>query len=346
MQSNIPVVLSHLNDLTLSRLAFADSSNVHNRPQHPTLVILRHIRFPSCTKFTLRTSIERESTIDPEDLRGLLPSPLDILAHPSSNDLQTSQKPRGYLTAAFSEDGLTLTMAQEPGGNFTYEVKLDRTPRSISRRWLKSALEDRPGVTLQGFKLHVYIYEYSQMDDLVAFQASEAVTLLSVEIGDGGLGEGVVRRLLQILATPYTSASGITVMAFPRLLGMEVDGWEFRGEAVLEMIKSRFGTPGVEAHRPEFITVNSGHRHREFWWDSLDEICELGGSTAIHFGAIDSWPSSSPRPGSPESVWPPFDDEGSSVTGEDDWNLDPEAELHGVWEEEEGSLSSAETDDS
>ncbi|KAG8977210.1 hypothetical protein FRC05_002210 [Tulasnella sp. 425] len=318
-QSNTPVVLSHLKDLTLTNLAFAN-----NHSHHPTFLILRHIRFPSCTKFTLHTSIESESTVDLEDLRSLLPSPLDILAHPSPNDPQTSQTTRGYLTAAFSKHGLALTVEQEPGCEFKYEVKLDKTPRGITSRWLKSALEDRPG-------------------------DSEAVTQLSVEIGPEHLQEEVEGKILQILATPCTSALGTNVMAFPRLLGVEFEGLEGQGEAVLEMIRNRFGTPGVEAHRPDSINIKSHSRYEEFLWDSVDEIRDVYRFKVIHFGAIDSWPSSSPRPGSPESGWPPSDDEGSSVadeggwdldpegssiTGEDGWGSDSEAESHGVWEEE------------
>ncbi|KAG8952946.1 hypothetical protein FRC04_003398 [Tulasnella sp. 424] len=281
---------------------------------------LGDITFTSSTSLTQKS----ESTVDLEDLRSLLPSPLDILAHPSPNDPQTSQTTRGYLTAAFSKHGLALTVEQEPGCEFKYEVKLDKTPRGITSRWLKSALEDRPG-------------------------DSEAVTQLSVEIGPEHLQEEVEGKILQILATPCTSALGTNVMAFPRLLGVEFEGLEGQGEAVLEMIRNRFGTPGVEAHRPDSINIKSHSRYEEFLWDSVDEIRDVYRFKVIHFGAIDSWPSSSPRPGSPESGWPPSDDEGSSVadeggwdldpegssiTGEDGWGSDSEAESHGVWEEE------------
>ncbi|KAG8952947.1 hypothetical protein FRC04_003399 [Tulasnella sp. 424] len=347
-QSNTSVVASHLKDLTLSKLAYADSGNVNNHPHHPTLDILRRFRFSSCIKLTLQTSIESESTIDPEDLRSVLPSPLDILAHPSPNDPQTSQKPRGYLTAAFSKHGLILTVEQEPGCEFEYEVDLDNTPRSITRRWLKSALEDRPGVTLQGFKLCVFIEEHSQMDDLVTFQGSEAVTWLSVGISVEHLREEVERRLLQILATPCTSASGTIVMAFPRLSSLGFGGWEGRGGPVLEMIRNRFGTPGVEAHRPDVITILRHSWGKEFLWDSLDDIRELDGFRAIDFGTVDRWPSEPiGRSRSPESSWPSRDeveDDDWGITGEDgwggDWAVDPSQwdwapePAHGDWGQE------------
>ncbi|KAG8952967.1 hypothetical protein FRC04_003419 [Tulasnella sp. 424] len=322
-QSNTPVVLSHLKALTLSKLAFANPSKVHSH--HPTLHILRHIRFPSCTKFAIHTSIESEPTVDHTDLRSVLPSPLDILAHPSLNNPQTSQTRRGYLTAAFSDHGLSITVDEEPGCEFEYEVRLNNTPRSITRRWLKSALEDRPGVTLQRFKLHVFIEEYSHMDDIVAFQGSKAVTRLSVGISAEHLREEVERRLLQILATPCSSASGTTVMVFPGLLEVEFEGWDGRGGAVLEMIRNRFGTPGVEALRPDVITINYTYWSQDVQWDSLDDIRELIGFKAIHFGAIDRWPSWPARSGSPESWWPPSDegqDDNWGVVSEDGWNWD------------------------
>ncbi|KAG8952968.1 hypothetical protein FRC04_003420 [Tulasnella sp. 424] len=319
--SNTPVVLSHLKDLTLCNLALADPGEVNNHPQHPTLLILRHIRFPSCSSFILHTSIESESTVTPEDLQSLVPSPLDLLAHPSLRDPQTSQTTRGYLRATFLNHRLILTVDQGPGCEFRYDVRLDDTPRSITRRWLKSALENRPGVALHRCMLRVFIEEHSQMDDLVAFQDSEAVTHLSVGISGEHLREGVERRLLQILAKSCTSASGATVMAFPRLLKVEFEGWSGRGEPVLEMIRNRFGTPGVEAHRPDVIIISYRYESQEVRWDSLDDIRELRGFKAVHFGAIDHWPRWPARSRSPESLWPPSNGH---------W----EAEPHFIWEEE------------
>ncbi|KAG8977209.1 hypothetical protein FRC05_002209 [Tulasnella sp. 425] len=326
--SNTPIVLSHLKDLILSGLTFANPSNVDNHPHDPAFHILRHIRFPSCTKFTVSAFIESDSAIDPEELRSLLPSPLDLLAHPSPNDPQAAQPAMGYLSANISDHDLTLDVDRGPGYGLEYRVTLESASRSITRSWLQSALGDRPGVTLQEFSLHIRIKEHSHLDELVAFQDSEAVTLLSFGIGGGPLGEEIEVRILQMLATPYTLASGTTAMPFPRLSAVTTYGWKVQGKAVLEMVQKRFLTPGVDVHRPDVIVVKySDDEKAEFrlytGWDPSG-VGWIHSVKAVHFGATNLWPWLPGRPRSPESRWPPLDeneDEDMDFTGgdESDW---------------------------
>ncbi|KIO29593.1 hypothetical protein M407DRAFT_242569 [Tulasnella calospora MUT 4182] len=112
--------------------------------------------------------------------------------------------------------------------------------------------------------------ELSGFDTLAEFKDWEVVTELSVELHVANRNQ-VASQLLHWLATPHTSASGATGIPFPRLRRVDTESLEYAGgQAIVDMIKTRFSTPGVNP--PENVITRSSGGERSFEWPDLDEI--------------------------------------------------------------------------
>ncbi|KAG9049039.1 hypothetical protein FS837_011418 [Tulasnella sp. UAMH 9824] len=289
-----PSLLSNLKSLRLTGLRISSPNVSHH---HATYYMLRHIQFPSCTRFVLATSFSSDSEINFEEFMSSLPSPEDILKHPSL-DFPTSPSASCPVKACFSSTEFVITTGSVTRDGMGFEVSLGFVPRDLIRHWMYSLLRDKPLVSLRGLMLSVFIGgRHMQLDDIAYFQEWEAITHLSIKIHAWHRQEEVELRLLQMLATPHTSASGARRMAFPGLRLLQVHLWDAPREAVVEMIRKRFGTPEVEMCAPEIIIVESEEDQEEFTWAGLDGIRSANSLSSIWFGPMSSQSS---RPLDPE----------------------------------------------
>ncbi|KIO29595.1 hypothetical protein M407DRAFT_21331 [Tulasnella calospora MUT 4182] len=288
--SHSPCLLPKLRVLGMTGLRIS-SSNVAEH--HAPYYILRQIQFPSCTCFVLETSFSSDPETDFEEFMRFLPSPEDILTHPSA-DLPTSLSASRSLKACFSFGEFAITTGGDTGNGIGFDVSLGNVPRAITRHWLHSILGGNLSRTIPGFMLSAFIEEqHLQLDDIAYFQEWEAITHLSIQIDAFHHKEEVELRML---ATPHTSALGVKRMAFPGLRFLKFWLWRVPREAIVEMIRKRFGTPEVETCVPEIIVVGTAKAQEEFAWTELDEICNIDDFQSIWFGPMSS---TSSRPLSP-----------------------------------------------
>lgn len=297
-QRDSPIVLSHLRALTLASL---DAQPQHPSEYHPTYYILRHIQFPLCTEFVINTSMASRSTSNIEEFMNILPSPLDILTR-SPPDPQNPYPTARSLEANFSSYEFCLTTGERAHHGVRYKVVVSYAPRAITRRWLHGTLGSDPMEPITDTKLFIYIGgHHLQLGDIAYFQEWEAVTHLSIQIHAWHRQDEVESRLVRMLSTPYTSTSGTTMMPFPRLRCIEAHLWAVPGEAVIEMIRKRFSTPGISINQPEIITIDSRDGKVEFSWPDLDGIREIDLFHSIRFGPTSNETPRSRTPDTPES---------------------------------------------
>ncbi|KAG8952948.1 hypothetical protein FRC04_003400 [Tulasnella sp. 424] len=297
-QRDSPIVLSHLRALTLASL---DTQPQHPPQCHPTYYILRHIQFPSCTEFIINTSMASRSTSNIEEFMNILPSPLNILTR-SPPDPPSPHPTARSLEANFSASEFCLTTGERAHHGVRYKVVVSYAPRAITRRWLHGTLGSDPIEPIADIKLFIYIGgHHLQLEDIAYFQEWEAVTHLSIQIHAWHRQDEVESRLVRMLSTPYTSASGAAMMPFPRLRCIEAHLWAVPGEAVIEMIRKRFSTPGIGISQPEIIIIDSRNGKMEFLWPDLDGIREIDLFHSISFGPTSNEPPGSQSPDSLES---------------------------------------------
>ncbi|KAG9049040.1 hypothetical protein FS837_011419 [Tulasnella sp. UAMH 9824] len=268
--SKPPVTLSHLKLLGLKDLDFTPGNDSANDSDHPAFHIFKHIRFPHCTYFF--TTVYGSGGLTGQiTLKYLTDFPSHPPNFPSLASLAPSLSEANFLEARLDKKGVTLKTN-------------DHIPQRL-KLWLKDIVTSKlEGATLEIKLTHSIGEQLSELDDVASFQDWDAVTEIFIDVVWDL--QQAQRRLLQMLATPYASASGAARMPFPSLRGIEVP--PFQGDIVLKMIMKRFSTPGVAARVPETVFVKSWGQWTSFTWPDLGGIQEIRYVDAISFAFADS----------------------------------------------------------
>ncbi|KAG8917551.1 hypothetical protein FRC01_002379, partial [Tulasnella sp. 417] len=290
--SRPPIVLSHLRALTLVGLYFnvnPDFDPDFEPPGQdpPAFHISRNIRFPRCTDFS-------SSLYGPEGLHGKIdleylttssPHPPDILSLAS---LATALSAANSLVAHLDSPSefARLTTNDDVPQSVKFSVYIWSAPQLFLRSWIGDVVTRMPGEPQPEMKLVVRLErQASGLDTLAAFKDCEAVTELSVLIDSWNVSEEIRDGLLHLLAMPYTSGSGTIRTPFPSLRRIEAPGLlqGAGGNAILDMIKTRFNAPGVKVDVPQTIVVHGWGRKEGFKWPDLDGIREMHAFREITF---------------------------------------------------------------
>ncbi|KIO29594.1 hypothetical protein M407DRAFT_21330 [Tulasnella calospora MUT 4182] len=283
-----PTCLPCLRALTLTDLYFNADDDSDFDPtglDPPASHIPRHIQFPNCTDFCLtlyglagltgRIDLEY-STTSSSHSPDLFSLPALVTALSAANSLVVMFDPAVRLV---------ITTDDDVPQRVKFSMLLRYVTTSFARSWVGDVVARKPWETKPEMKL---VFEITQqvyeLDALAAFRDCEAVTELSVDVVSGGSwGHTQEAETLHLLATPYTSTSGVIAIPFPRLrcIHASTSLWDAKGEAILAMITTRFSTPGLDV--PETVIVDSRYGGTSFKWPNLDGIRELRGFDTISF---------------------------------------------------------------
>ncbi|KIO26987.1 hypothetical protein M407DRAFT_7560 [Tulasnella calospora MUT 4182] len=302
-----PLPLDHLKELTLTDVTHA-MEDAFTGSNVAIGGLLQRIKFRTDVTFTLRMKLQTDSSLTPQKLTSLIPSPVEHLACLSGMD----GFQRADVTVGFGGTHFLLKIQDSSCSKPIFSFEVDGLPQQVANEWVVESLRQatttpvdlrlRFGSGDSGFSL----------DEVFGFQLWDSVMDLTLT-GNFYTAPHVGRNLLRLLSTPCMSEDGLMVMPFPKLQHLCISRVPaIKGKYMLAMVQARFALPGsteaaVHSAVPVPLTIRCGLGVGGWINKYQDRILAIPGVEGIRAAAAGGapWTGRSSSSSSSEPEWPP-----------------------------------------